>query len=175
MKFTVRQRWLFKYRYFVPIVLSYYGPTNYRSKSTGLSNSFGASTVAICVSYVYVIIWSNPIGLIVKWLSLIGRIVVLRQSCDLAITGIPGAICYCTMLTHTLLQRNTIALYQIYCSFCFRLLRPVSVSGNMEHALQHRDRVGVQDFVLLEDYRSEAAFIDNLKKRFSENIIYVSF
>ncbi|CAH2095894.1 unnamed protein product [Euphydryas editha] len=42
----------------------------------------------------------------------------------------------------------------------------------MEHALQHRERVGVQDFVLLEDYRSEAAFIDNLKKRFRENIIY---
>lgn len=42
----------------------------------------------------------------------------------------------------------------------------------MEHSLQHRERVGVQDFVLLEDYRSEAAFIDNLKKRFHENIIY---
>ncbi|KAM3957140.1 unconventional myosin 61F [Aphomia sociella] len=42
----------------------------------------------------------------------------------------------------------------------------------MEHALQHRERVGVQDFVLLEDYLSEAAFIDNLKKRFNENIIY---
>ncbi|CAB3261769.1 unnamed protein product [Arctia plantaginis] len=52
------------------------------------------------------------------------------------------------------------------------LLRPVSVQGMMEHALQHRERVGVQDFVLLEDFRSEAAFIDNLKKRFNENIIY---
>ncbi|XP_026327271.1 myosin-IB [Hyposmocoma kahamanoa] len=52
------------------------------------------------------------------------------------------------------------------------LLRPESVSGVMEHALQHRDRVGVQDFVLLEDYRSEAAFIDNLRKRFKENLIY---
>ncbi|CAH0715296.1 unnamed protein product, partial [Brenthis ino] len=53
-----------------------------------------------------------------------------------------------------------------------RVLRPLSVQGVMEHALQHRERVGVQDFVLLEDYRSEAAFIDNLRKRFSENIIY---
>ncbi|XP_037294440.1 unconventional myosin IC isoform X2 [Manduca sexta] len=52
------------------------------------------------------------------------------------------------------------------------LQRPVSVQGVMEHALQHRERVGVQDFVLLEDFRSEAAFIDNLKKRFHENIIY---
>lgn len=52
------------------------------------------------------------------------------------------------------------------------LIRPVSVQGVMEHSLQHRERVGVQDFVLLEDYRSEAAFIDNLKKRFHENIIY---
>lgn len=59
--------------------------------------------------------------------------------------------------------------------FVYRLLRPESVSGVMEHALQHRDRVGVQDFVLLEDYRSEAAFIDNLRKRFTENLIYVSF
>ncbi|XP_059052056.1 unconventional myosin IC isoform X1 [Achroia grisella] len=52
------------------------------------------------------------------------------------------------------------------------LQRPLSIYGNMEHALQHRERVGVQDFVLLEDYRSEAAFIDNLRKRFKENIIY---
>ncbi|XP_068633080.1 unconventional myosin IC isoform X2 [Battus philenor] len=52
------------------------------------------------------------------------------------------------------------------------LLRPLSVQGVMEHALQHRERVGVQDFVLLEDYKSEAAFIDNLRKRFNENIIY---
>lgn len=48
----------------------------------------------------------------------------------------------------------------------------MSVQGVMEHALQHRERVGVQDFVLLEDFRSEAAFIDNLRKRFRENIIY---
>ncbi|XP_045484063.1 unconventional myosin IC isoform X1 [Pieris rapae] len=52
------------------------------------------------------------------------------------------------------------------------LQRPLSVAGVMEHALQHRERVGVQDFVLLEDFRSEAAFIDNLRKRFNENIIY---
>lgn len=66
-------------------------------------------------------------------------------------------------------------LYVIATSrFIPRLLRPVSVQGVMEHALQHRERVGVQDFVLLEDFRSEAAFIDNLKKRFHENIIYVS-
>ncbi|GBP21050.1 Unconventional myosin-Ic [Eumeta japonica] len=55
-----------------------------------------------------------------------------------------------------------------------RTPRQVSVGGTMEQALQHRERVGVQDFILLEDYRSEHAFIDNLKKRFSENIIYFS-
>uniref|UniRef100_A0A3Q3N9J5 Myosin motor domain-containing protein n=1 Tax=Labrus bergylta TaxID=56723 RepID=A0A3Q3N9J5_9LABR len=33
-------------------------------------------------------------------------------------------------------------------------------------------RVGVQDFVLLENYTSEAAFIENLRKRFKENLIY---
>ncbi|OQR80341.1 myosin-IB-like [Tropilaelaps mercedesae] len=42
----------------------------------------------------------------------------------------------------------------------------------MENALQARDRVGVQDFVLLEDFQSERAFIDNLKKRCQENLIY---
>lgn len=44
--------------------------------------------------------------------------------------------------------------------------------GAMEKGLHERDRVGVQDFVLLENYQSEKAFIDNLEKRFKENLIY---
>ena len=44
----------------------------------------------------------------------------------------------------------------------------------MESALTARDRVGVQDFVLLENFTSEAAFIENLRRRFRENLIYVS-
>lgn len=44
----------------------------------------------------------------------------------------------------------------------------------METGLHERDRAGVQDFVLLENYQSEDAFIGNLKKRFQENLIYVS-
>lgn len=44
----------------------------------------------------------------------------------------------------------------------------------MERGLHERDIVGLQDFVLLENYQSEGPFIDNLKKRFQENIIYVS-
>lgn len=44
----------------------------------------------------------------------------------------------------------------------------------METSLQDRDRVGVQDAILLEDYTSEVAFVDNLHKRFKENLIYVS-
>ena len=47
-------------------------------------------------------------------------------------------------------------------------------TAGMEAALHSRDRVGVQDFVLLEDYKSVTAFVDNLKKRFQENLIYVS-
>ncbi|KAL7976049.1 hypothetical protein Chor_009727 [Crotalus horridus] len=35
----------------------------------------------------------------------------------------------------------------------------------MENALTARDRVGVQDFVLLENFTSEAAFIENLRRR----------
>ncbi|XP_029960506.1 unconventional myosin-Ih [Salarias fasciatus] len=41
----------------------------------------------------------------------------------------------------------------------------------MEGALTARDRVGIQDFVLL-DETTEAAFLSNLKKRFSNDLIY---
>uniref|UniRef100_A0A182NPP3 Myosin motor domain-containing protein n=1 Tax=Anopheles dirus TaxID=7168 RepID=A0A182NPP3_9DIPT len=44
----------------------------------------------------------------------------------------------------------------------------------MERGLHDRDRVGLQDQVLLEDYHSEDAFIDNLRKRFQENLIYAN-
>ncbi|XP_069002816.1 unconventional myosin-Ic isoform X2 [Embiotoca jacksoni] len=54
--------------------------------------------------------------------------------------------------------------------------REMDVEGRvrlvMESALTARDRVGVQDFVLLENYNSEAAFIENLRRRFRENLIY---
>ncbi|KAK1883241.1 Unconventional myosin-Ic [Dissostichus eleginoides] len=54
--------------------------------------------------------------------------------------------------------------------------REVDIEGRvrlvMESALTARDRVGVQDFVLLENYNSEAAFIENLRRRFGENLIY---
>lgn len=46
------------------------------------------------------------------------------------------------------------------------------VRRKMERGLHERDRVGVQDFVLLEDFQSETAFIDNLRKRFNEDLIY---
>jgi len=51
---------------------------------------------------------------------------------------------------------------------CNQMLR------NMEASLTARDRVGIQDFVLLDAYTSESAFLDNLRKRFHENLIYVS-
>ncbi|XP_078484036.1 unconventional myosin-Ic isoform X1 [Ciona intestinalis] len=44
--------------------------------------------------------------------------------------------------------------------------------STMEGALTARDRVGVQDLVLLEDYQSETAFLHNIKKRFKEKLIY---
>lgn len=44
----------------------------------------------------------------------------------------------------------------------------------MEGALIARDRVGVQDFVLLDSHTSETAFLNNLRKRYQENLIYVS-
>ncbi|KAI7812507.1 unconventional myosin-Ic isoform X2 [Triplophysa rosa] len=42
----------------------------------------------------------------------------------------------------------------------------------MESALSARDRVGVQDFLLLENPNSEAAFIENLRRRYREGLIY---
>lgn len=55
------------------------------------------------------------------------------------------------------------------------LLMPLAAQGqlDMEGALTARDRVGIQDFVLL-DETTEAAFLSNLKKRFSKDLIYVS-
>lgn len=44
---------------------------------------------------------------------------------------------------------------------------------DLEGALIARDRVGIQDFVLLDAHNSETAFLDNLKKRYSEDLIYV--
>lgn len=44
----------------------------------------------------------------------------------------------------------------------------------MESDLQARDRIGVQDFVLLEDFKSEDAFLENLRKRYNSGLIYVS-
>ncbi|KAG7272857.1 LOW QUALITY PROTEIN: hypothetical protein CRUP_029297 [Coryphaenoides rupestris] len=49
---------------------------------------------------------------------------------------------------------------------CNRILR------NMEGSLTARDRVGVQDLVLLDAHTSESAFLDNLRKRFHENLVY---
>uniref|UniRef100_A0A3B4DSR2 Myosin motor domain-containing protein n=1 Tax=Pygocentrus nattereri TaxID=42514 RepID=A0A3B4DSR2_PYGNA len=54
--------------------------------------------------------------------------------------------------------------------------REVEVEGIvrlvMESGLSARDRVGVQDFLLLDNYTSEAAFIENLRRRYKENLIY---
>lgn len=40
--------------------------------------------------------------------------------------------------------------------------------------LHQRDKVGVDDFVLLENFKDKDAFLENLQKRYKENIIYVS-
>ena len=44
----------------------------------------------------------------------------------------------------------------------------------MESELHRRDHIGVQDSVLLENYENEDTFIENLRKRFKANLIYVS-
>lgn len=52
---------------------------------------------------------------------------------------------------------------------------PKHAFAAMEKELHERDRVGLQDQVLLENYETDKDFIENLRKRFQENIIYVSF
>lgn len=59
------------------------------------------------------------------------------------------------------------------CGPSLQALGSDGVRVTMESALTARDRVGVQDFVLLENFTSEAAFIENLRRRFRENLIYV--
>ncbi|XP_036419693.1 myosin Ic, paralog b isoform X1 [Colossoma macropomum] len=59
-----------------------------------------------------------------------------------------------------------------YCHSCTKAVGSDGVRVMMESALTARDRVGVQDFVLLENHTSEVAFIENLRKRFKENLIY---
>ena len=49
-----------------------------------------------------------------------------------------------------------------------------SFRKGVESQLHKRDHIGVQDFVLLENYKSENAFLANLQKRFRANLIYVS-
>lgn len=44
----------------------------------------------------------------------------------------------------------------------------------MEISLKDRDKVGVQDAVLLEDFNSSEVFVNNLQKRFNENLIYTN-
>uniref|UniRef100_A0A7N8WHP8 Myosin IHb n=1 Tax=Mastacembelus armatus TaxID=205130 RepID=A0A7N8WHP8_9TELE len=64
-------------------------------------------------------------------------------------------------------------LFFCFILFCFVLILPGTSSvANMEASLTARDRVGIQDFVLLDAYTSESAFLDNLRKRFHENLIY---
>lgn len=42
----------------------------------------------------------------------------------------------------------------------------------MESVLEDRDRIGVPDAILLEDFKSETVFCENLRKRYMENLIY---
>uniref|UniRef100_A0A8D0CZF0 Unconventional myosin-Ih-like n=1 Tax=Sander lucioperca TaxID=283035 RepID=A0A8D0CZF0_SANLU len=60
----------------------------------------------------------------------------------------------------------------IYIYPTLSMIGSMCILRNMEASLTARDRVGIQDFVLLDTYTSESAFLDNLRKRFHENLIY---
>lgn len=61
-----------------------------------------------------------------------------------------------------------------YSNSQYRKSLPKHVFAAMEKELHERDRVGLQDQVLLENFENDKDFIENLRKRFQENIIYVS-
>ncbi|KAI0238454.1 hypothetical protein LSAT2_010826 [Lamellibrachia satsuma] len=61
---------------------------------------------------------------------------------------------------------------QLNCQHIMTRVAAQEHSGTMEQELHARDKVGVQDFVLLEDYTNTDAFIDNLDRRFKEDLIY---
>lgn len=73
---------------------------------------------------------------------------------------------------------DILPFFSFFFTFSPFLPQEVDIEGRvrlvMESALTARDRVGVQDFVLLENHNSEAAFIENLRRRFRENLIYVT-
>uniref|UniRef100_A0A671SEV2 Myosin IHa n=1 Tax=Sinocyclocheilus anshuiensis TaxID=1608454 RepID=A0A671SEV2_9TELE len=54
----------------------------------------------------------------------------------------------------------------------YRLGQCKQIALGHGQSLIARDRVGIQDFVLLDAHNSETAFLDNLKKRFTEDLIY---
>jgi len=65
----------------------------------------------------------------------------------------------------------------ICCTMSYDLVSDPLALGTdeMESALLERDKVGVQDFVLLNNHLSLDEFIENLEKRFKHDLIYVSF
>lgn len=83
---------------------------------------------------------------------------------------------YCGSAVCKCLCQYSLCFFLLSISLCLSL-QAVDVQGGvrlvMESALSARDRVGVQDFLLLENHNSEAAFIENLRRRYREGLIYV--
>ncbi|EPQ09855.1 Myosin-Ih [Myotis brandtii] len=69
-------------------------------------------------------------------------------------------------------SHETQRVFQVAASEGKEEVRRRHIRLHMEGALTARDKVGVQDFVLLDAHTSESAFLDNLRKRFRENLIY---
>uniref|UniRef100_A0AAX7UA02 Myosin IHa n=1 Tax=Astatotilapia calliptera TaxID=8154 RepID=A0AAX7UA02_ASTCA len=80
-----------------------------------------------------------------------------------AVSGSPSPFAQCVVFGWCVSSMHSAAM----------LLLQLVAQGqlDMEGALTARDRVGIQDFVLL-DETTEAAFLSNLKKRFSKDLIY---
>uniref|UniRef100_A0AAQ5YTN5 Myosin IHa n=1 Tax=Amphiprion ocellaris TaxID=80972 RepID=A0AAQ5YTN5_AMPOC len=87
-----------------------------------------------------------------------------------AVLGSPSPFAQCVVFGWCLSSRELWAASQGPCVLCSDHYL-LSGQLDMEGALTARDRVGIQDFVLL-DETTEAAFLTNLKKRFSKDLIY---
>lgn len=86
-------------------------------------------------------------------------------------------LCVLPYTTCAYLEFFVFALFYYRIVFSFQVENNKEKDTNMhsEGSLSAREKVGVQDFVLLDSHTSETAFLDNLRKRFQENLIYVMF
>lgn len=152
-----------------------------------------SSCLSVCAITVIKVTWGPPISI-----ELTGTMFVLLRVCSFRSHPSPwrhsfthSFIQLCALKTQILSLRTgafrlapgehfhcTVLQMEVVTMFRCHFLNSgwsiaAQVQLDMEGALTARDHVGIQDFVLL-DETTEAAFLGNLQKRFTKDLIYVS-